>query len=174
MLMAMVGAGQRGTLSPLSPCERDSGVSVFGLACSPPSLPRSLCPRSCFSLSLFVLAGARRHLAATRSSVRARADAHAWQRRAPSQPLFVLAAFRCHLLEPLNASNQPNTPACLHLPERGHTHPMSVNTIYQPECVGLKHNRTLTTTTGILYNKRPSVLSPETRDLVCLLLEMTL
>lgn len=87
--MVMVGAaGQRGTVSPLSPCERDSRVSVFGLASSPPSLPRSLCPRSCFSLSLFVLAGTRRHLAATRSGARARADAHAWQRRARA-PRFV-------------------------------------------------------------------------------------
>lgn len=87
VVVVVVGAvGQRGTVSPLSRCERDSGVSVLGLACSPPPLPRSLRPRSCFSLSLFVLAGARRHLAATRSGVRARGDAHASQARARSQP----------------------------------------------------------------------------------------
>lgn len=87
--------------------------------------------------------------------------------------LFVLAEFRCHLLEPLNASNQPNTPACLHLPKRGHTHPTSVNMTYQAECVGLKHNWTLTITSGILYNKSPSVSPPESRDSLYLLLETT-
>lgn len=40
--------GQRGTVCPLSPCERDSGVSVFGLAGAPPSLSLSLT----FSLSV--------------------------------------------------------------------------------------------------------------------------
>lgn len=40
--------GQRGTVYPLSPCERDSGVSVFGLAWSPPSPSLSLT----FSLSV--------------------------------------------------------------------------------------------------------------------------
>lgn len=83
VVKVMVGAiGQRGTVSPLSPCERDSGVSVFGLACSPPSLPRSLCPRSCFSLSLFVLAGTRRHLAATRSGARVHAQVRTQRRHA--------------------------------------------------------------------------------------------
>lgn len=66
-----VGAlGQRGTVDPLSPCEGDSGVSVFGLARSPHFL--ALCPRSCFSLSLFVLANTRWHLAAARSPACAR------------------------------------------------------------------------------------------------------
>lgn len=160
-----------GTLSPLSPCEKDSGVSVFGLACSPPSLPRSLRPRSCFSLSLFVLAVHTATLSSKtlRCACTRRCTCIADTCTIPA--LFVLAVFRCHLLEPLNASNQPNTPACLHLPKRGHTHPVSLNMIYQPECVGLKHNRTFTITTGILYNTRPSVLSAETRDSVYLLLE---
>lgn len=75
LMRVTVGAvGQRGTVCPLSPCEGDSGVSVFGLAGSPPSLPHflALCPRSCFSLSLFVLANTRWHLAATRSAACAR------------------------------------------------------------------------------------------------------
>lgn len=172
VVMVMVGAGgQRGTLSPLSPCEKDSGVSVFGLACSPPSLPRSLRPRSCFSLSLFVLAVHTATLSSKtlRCACTRRCTCIAATCTIPA--LFVLAVFRCHLLEPLNASNQPNTPACLHLPKRGHTHPVSLNMIYQPECVGLKHNRTFTINTGILYNTRPSVLSAETRDSVYLLLE---
>ena len=37
-----IGGGQRGTVYPLSPCKRDSGVSVFGLARSPPSLSHTL------------------------------------------------------------------------------------------------------------------------------------
>lgn len=36
-----IGGGRRGTVYPLSPCERDSGVSVFGLA-GPHSLSLSL------------------------------------------------------------------------------------------------------------------------------------
>lgn len=49
LMKVMVRAiGQRGTVYPLSPFERDSGVSVFGLAWSPPSPSLSLT----FSLSV--------------------------------------------------------------------------------------------------------------------------
>lgn len=160
VVKVMVGAiGQRGTVSPLSPCERDSGVSVFGLACSPPSLPRSLSQKLllikpvCFGRRTAALSGNTLGRTCTR-----RCTCNTDTRTFPA--LFVLAVTRCHLLEPLNASNQPNTPACLHLPERGHTHPESVNTIYQADCVGLRHNLTLTITSGVLYNKRPSVSTP--------------
>lgn len=78
------------TVSSRSMWERQRGQCVWpGLLSS--ALPRSLHPRSCFSLGLFVLAGARRHLAATHSSLRARADAHAhaWQTRGCAFPAFV-------------------------------------------------------------------------------------
>ncbi len=131
---------------PLSPCERDSGVSVFGLARSPPSLSRTLslslsnslflalCPRSCFSLSLFVLADTQWHLAATRSPTCVRGDTHASHTH---KVLFVLAVTRCHLAEPLNANDQPNTPLCLLLPSvdpppPNRTQPSKSN---QAECV---------------------------------------
>lgn len=118
-----------------SPCERDSGVSVFGLAGSPPSfglcLPHFLvlCPRSCFSLALFVLADTQWHLAATHGArMSARRRTRMTDTRA-HRALFVLAVTRCHLPEPLNASDQPNTPPCLHLP--------SVDTPPPQVCTGL-------------------------------------
>ena len=96
LMKVMVRAiGQRGTVYPLSPCERETAGSVClawpGLLHLPLSLPLSLslslslshthflplCPRSCFSLSLLVLAGTQWHLAATRSPACARADTHA-------------------------------------------------------------------------------------------------
>lgn len=117
-MRVMVGAwAQRGTVYPQSPsCGRDSGVSVFGLAGAAPSPTRSLapffalCPGSCFSLSLFVLADTHCHLAAARSPrtcTRGRTRV-ADTRARPA--LFVLATARCHLPEPLNAGDQPNTP----------------------------------------------------------------
>lgn len=124
----MVGArAQRGTVSPQSPsCGRDSGVSVFGLAGAPPSPTLclahflALCPGSCFSLSLFVLADTHCHLAAARSPrVCTRGRTRVADTRA-RPALFVLATARCHLPEPLNAGDQPNTPPCLHMSRPPH------------------------------------------------------
>lgn len=137
-----------GTVYLQSPCERDSGVSVFGLAESPPSLglclPHflALCPRSCFSLGLFVLADTQWHLAAThRARMSARRRIRMKDTRA-HQALFVLAVTRCYLLEPLNASDQPNTPPCLHLPSVD-TPPSSVHRSNRAELVGFTPHSSL-------------------------------
>lgn len=50
--------------------------------------------------------------------------------------LFVLAVTRCHLLEPLNASDRTNTPPCLHLPWTHHPL-MCIGTSNQAEYMGL-------------------------------------
>lgn len=139
----------RGTESPLSPCERDSGVSVFGLAWPPPSLP--LCPGSCFSLSLFVLASTQWHLAATRSPACARADAHA------SQTCARYPAFVC-----FGSDEVPLTRTSKHQQSAKHTSMFTfteawtrtprVHTPNPTECVGLKQNVTLITS-GIMIRQ---------------------
>lgn len=146
-----------------SMCERQRGQCVW------PGLLSSVSPSLSLSQKLLLIKPVcfGRHTAALSGNTLGRTCTRRCTRNADTRTfpaLFVLAVTRCHLLEPLNASNQPNTPACLHLPERGHTHPKSVNMSYQADCVGLRHNLTLTITSGVLYNKRPSVSTPRNQS----------
>lgn len=143
LMKVMVGAvGQRGTVYPQSPCERDSGVSVFGLARVSSifhSLPHSLSRSLSQELLLIKPVCFGRHTVALSSSTLA----HMSTRRRTcitdtrAHPaLFVLAVTRCHLPEPLNASDQPNTPPCLHLPSVDTHPPSSIHTSNRAERVG--------------------------------------
>lgn len=79
LMKVMVGAvGQRGTVYPQSPCERDSGVSVFGLArvsSISHSLPHSLSRSLSQELLLIKPVCFGRHTVALSSSTLARMSA---------------------------------------------------------------------------------------------------
>lgn len=111
------GGGQKENRGSFESTLGDNGVSVFGLARFHPSLPLTLTFHSLSQELLLIKPICFGQLTlALNSNTLALTSALRYALRSThtcTQFLLVLAASRCHLAEPLNAKDQPNTPQCL-------------------------------------------------------------